>query len=308
MDLSSRRKLWLLNLVVVALCVAFGVRTLAQGFEPRQIPHDALASLAPPPRAEAAPAPVEAPPAPEPKKVEAPPPEPEPVVAPAPAPEPIAPPPLTSLPLSLLATSVATPADYSSALVLDSSQRSSTYWPGDLLPGAGPIVAIAPRYVDFINSTGHTERLDLVAKAEAPRPVVGDVTPGLPAVPKTELTEQMDKSIQQVDATHYKIDRAFVNNVLANPAVLIGTLRAKPIPSQPGVPGGLKLGGVKPGSAAERIGLKNGDTITVINGNDMGNGDFDKMFELFTKLKSARSLSVQVLRGGKPVSIDYSIQ
>jgi hypothetical protein len=32
------------------------------------------------------------------------------------------------------------------------------------------------------------------------------------------------------------------------------------------------------------------------------------MFELFTKLKSARSLSVQVSRGGQPVALEYSIQ
>ena len=51
----------------------------------------------------------------------------------------------------------------------------------------------------------------------------------------------------------------------------------------------------------------NGDLINTINGNEMG-GDLDKMLEMYTKLKSARALSITVTRGGKPMQLDYAIQ
>ena len=34
-----------------------------------------------------------------------------------------------------------------------------------------------------------------------------------------------------------------------------------------------------------------GDVITSINGHDLGGNDYDRMLEMYTKLKSARSLS-----------------
>jgi type II secretory pathway component PulC len=226
------------------------------------------------------------------------------VAAPAP------PPPITSLPLSLLGTSVVAPSRYSSALVADSTQRSSTYWVGDMLPGAGPVVAISGAHVDFENRNSHRiERLDLGEHHEAPA-TTAPVTPVVSSTagaPASGLDHQMDNAIQQVDASHYKIDRAFVDNMLGNPAVLMGTLRARPMPAANGQPGGLKIAGVKPGSAAARIGLMNGDTINTINGNEMG-GDLDKMLEMYTKLKSARALSITLTRGGKPMELSYAIQ
>jgi len=333
MDVWSRRKIWLLNLVLVAAGITYGVRTLSKGFEGRSTPHvpdDALASLAPPPAkevpdvaAKASPAPASREPIvtkldPAPAAAAAAAPAAAaaaaPAAAPAPAPAPAAPvppPALTALPLTLLGTSVIAPASYSSALIADQTSRSSTYWTGDMLPGAGPIVAISPSHVDFENRNNHMiERLDLGDKSAAPRPAPIAMAPSsTPAgAPKSDLDAQMDRSIQKIDDGHYKIDRAFVDSMLGNPAVLMGTLRAKPVPTQNGVPGGLRIAGVKPGSAAQRIGLQNGDTINTINGNDMGGGDLDKMLEMYTKLKSARRLSIQVTRGGKPVSLDYAIQ
>jgi type II secretory pathway component PulC len=331
MDVWSRRKIWLVNLVLVAAGIAYGVRTLSKGFEGRasgaSVPDDALASLAPPPAKELPQVQAKQPAA---KPTVAPAAAIEPVVtkldpvapvAPAPvapaapaapsAPAPLVSIELTALPLTLLGTSVVAPEDDSSALIADSTSRSSTYWMGDMLPGGGPIVAISGSHVDFENRYNHKiERLDLGDKTIAPRPVPVAMAPTSAAAgaPKSDLDAQMERSIQKVDDGHYKIDRAFVDSMLGNPAVLMGTLRARPVPTQNGVPGGLRIAGVKPGSAAQRIGLQNGDTINTINGNDMGGGDLDKMLEMYTKLKSARALSIQVTRGGKPVSLDYAIQ
>jgi len=75
---------------------------------------------------------------------------------------------------------------------------------------------------------------------------------------------------------------------------------------QNGVPGGLRIGGVKPGSAAQRIGLQNGDTIKAINGSEMTTPD--AALGLYTKLRNASHLSVQVERRGETVTLDYTIR
>jgi type II secretory pathway component PulC len=315
-DQRLRRKLLVFNVVLVAGVALFLGRTFAGGSEDAKpaVPEDAVASMAEVPAKprkqvhvepkEAPSTPVAAAPVPEPV------PPSDPTPAPAPVPVlPVEPPSLSNLPLTLLATSVTKPASYSSALVADSTARSSTYWRGDVLPGAGPIVAIAPRYVDFVNNaTGKLERIDL-GNHDAPRVAPPEpVTAARGPAPKDELSAQMDKAIVKTDDTHYKVDRAFVDQLLANPTALMTSLRARPVAAANGQPGGLKLSSVRPNSAPARIGLQNGDIITSINGNDLGGNDYDRLLEMYTKLKSARALSVQVNRGGKPLTLDYAIQ
>ncbi len=325
MDLFLRRnKVWILKVVAMGAGVLLLGLALNNGFaSQRLVPAGALAAISTAPARRTLPTPqvvtepvvtpvvtplaaVE-PIAAEPIAAAHEPIAPEPIATPAPVVT--GPPPFTNLPLSLVATSVVKPSHLSSAIIADGTTRSSAYWAGDSLPGAGPIVFIAPRYVDFVNRNGQTERLDLVASRDRPVPEnrISDV-PAVSAAPKDELTAELDASVKQTDATHFTLDRKFVDKVLANPMMLAATLRARPVAATDKVPGGLRLSGVKPGSAAAKLGLQNGDTITSINGNDTGGASPDKLLEMYSKMKSASSLSIQVSRRGAPVTLDYLIK
>ncbi|MGZ3442306.1 MAG: type II secretion system protein GspC, partial [Polyangia bacterium] len=82
---------------------------------------------------------------------------------------------------------------------------------------------------------------------------------------------------------------------------------ARFVPSiKDGKPNGFKLYAIRPQSIFGRIGLQNGDTIKAINGSEMTTPD--AALGLYTKLRNASHLSVQVERRGETVALDYTIR
>lgn len=68
---------------------------------------------------------------------------------------------------------------------------------------------------------------------------------------------------------------------------------------------GLRLFGIRPGSLLGTLGLKNGDRLEAINGFDLTSPE--KALEAYARLRTAKRLSVQLDRVGKPVTIDLNI-
>ncbi len=59
--------------------------------------------------------------------------------------------------------------------------------------------------------------------------------------------------------------------------------------------------GVKPGSAAHAIGMKNGDQITAIDGDPIKNAQ--QLLDLYAKLDNLTGVELQGQRAGKPLAI-----
>src|SRR5690349_7011834 len=80
---------------------------------------------------------------------------------------------LTQLPLMLVATTINSDPELSSASILNTTtQHQGGYFIGDVIPGAGPVKEVHFRYVDFTNtSNGHVERISLTGEAPPPVPV-----------------------------------------------------------------------------------------------------------------------------------------
>ena len=66
-----------------------------------------------------------------------------------------------------------------------------------------------------------------------------------------------------------------------------------------GAPVGFKLFSIRPGSALERAGLKNGDVITRLNGFDLTSPE--KALQLYSTLRCARRYEAELLRAGEKV-------
>ncbi len=82
---------------------------------------------------------------------------------------------------------------------------------------------------------------------------------------------------------------------------------ARFVPSiKDGKPNGFKLYAIRPNSIFGKMGLQNGDTLKSINGNDMTTPD--AALALYSKLRNASHLSVQVERRGETVPLDYTIR
>ena len=73
-----------------------------------------------------------------------------------------------------------------------------------------------------------------------------------------------------------------------------------------GQPDGFKLYAIRAGSLYARIGLENGDQLRSINGLALDSAD--KALDLYTKVRDATKLEIQLLRRGKPTTITIDIK
>jgi general secretion pathway protein C len=212
----------------------------------------------------------------------------------------------TGLPLVLLATMVSgKPEDSYATIINTENQKQGAYAIGDPIPGAsGKLKEIRFKYVDFENG-GHIERL-VLAGAQAPvsTPVAAVETPPSDGG-GDELQAAIDNGVKKIDDNTYEIDKAIVDKALANPMALAKGARVVPAVKN-GKPDGFKLYAIRPSSVYSKLGLTNGDTLQSINGFELTSAD--KALEVYTKLREATQLEVEITRRGKPMSLKYSIR
>jgi type II secretory pathway component PulC len=198
---------------------------------------------------------------------------------------------------------------FASATITDASSTwSGAYGVGEMIPGAGEIVQVTARHVDFENrATGRIERLDLLGVPPSAPPAPPPTGGGPRAVPAPsaggDLAAELDQAIKRSDDTHYTISRGMVEKLLADPSLIAGAARIRPVASGPG----LMLSYVRPGSAPDKLGLKKGDVLLGVNGYELSQ-NYDKLLELYTKLKSASNVSVEVRRGDKTLTLSYGVR
>lgn len=218
--------------------------------------------------------------------------------------------PMTSLPLLLVATHVTDErhAKEAFATILNTAtQRQGAYWMDQPIPGAGKVVAIHYKYVDFKNdASGRTERISITGEAPPPPTPAATVAAATkPAGDGDDLTAAIDAGVKKIDDTNYEIDRSLVEKVLANPMAVAKGARVMPS-SKNGEPNGFKLYAVRPSSVYAKLGFANGDTIHVINGMELNS--MDKAMEVYSKVRDASSLTVNITRRGKPVTLSYTVR
>jgi len=217
---------------------------------------------------------------------------------------------ITSLPLALLATNIGPTPEESYATIIDSeNQEQGAYAIGAQVPGApgsGKLKSIHFKYIDFENN-GRVERLVLLGAAPPVTPPVAAAEAPALATAETgdEMQSSIDSGIKKIDDNNYVIDKSLVEKVLLNPMAVAKGARVVPSMKN-GKPDGFKLYAIRPSSAFARLGLANGDTLQSINGFELTSAD--KALEVYTKLREATSLEVEVTRRGKPVTLKYSIR
>jgi general secretion pathway protein C len=209
----------------------------------------------------------------------------------------------TTLPLVLLATNVGNKAEDSYATIINTeNQRQGSFGVGDMIPGAtGKLKEIHYKYIDFENG-GHIERLVLAGQQA---PVAAPVAEVKPEGDGDDLQAAVDNGIKKIDDTTYEIDKSLVEKILANPMGVAKGARVVPA-VQNGKPNGFKLYAIRPSSVYAKIGLTNGDTLSAINGMELTTAD--KALEVYTKLREATSLEVEIQRRGKPMTLKYTIR
>lgn len=120
-----------------------------------------------------------------------------------------------------------------------------------------------------------------------------------------QLPDELANKITKVSDTEFNIERSVVNDILEKQAELMRYTRLKPVKDGDKVVG-LRMSRIRGGTLLDTLGLKNGDQVQSINGFDLT--DPQKALEAYGRLRTADRLTLKVVRGGSPTTIDYNIQ
>jgi len=213
----------------------------------------------------------------------------------------------TNLHIKLLGTSTLTLSQPFIIVEDDNNHEQSLYRMGDEIPDAGKLVGVYKDHAIILHQ-GRRTKLEMPndqngTPAEIPRPF------GLPgrAFRRNFLRGRSSQNgVRQIDPNRYVLDRSTVNNNLNNMASLFTQVRAIPNLGPNGQSNGFKLSEIQPDSIFQQIGLRDGDILTGVGGQSVG--DPSKAFQLLTSLRNQNSISLTVMRGGQPVQLQYNIR
>lgn len=231
-------------------------------------------------------------------------PEPEPAVVEPTQPEadPNAPPVKTSLRARLLGTLVASNPRWSFASIMDSnSQHSVTVSVGSNFLGA-EVLEIERQRVIILNS-GRREFIDNEEGSGAPPPYQPPppVASNMPPTPGSGL----GAGIRALNENEYEVPRGEIDRTLANLNDV--AMQARIVPAfKDGQAQGFKLFSIRPDSIYQKIGVQNGDVIRRINGFELNSPE--KALEVYTRLKEASRIEIEIERNGSTLRKTYNVR
>ena len=204
---------------------------------------------------------------------------------------------------NLLATVVSTNPASSVAMFQDTSQNTTVEVRiGERLLDEAEVHAIEWRRV-LVRKDGRCEEFTLEDKKKAvkKRPT----TPVAKKASRGNDKSGLGKGVKKISATEYEIPKQEIDNVLSNLNKV--ATQARIVPSfHNGKANGFKLFSIRPNSLYSKIGIQNGDIVQKINGYEMNSPD--KALEIYSKLKDAQSITVDLVRRGKTKTLSYSIR
>lgn len=207
------------------------------------------------------------------------------------------------LPLRLLAIMFAgPPADPRRSVAVIKDQRGAT---GAFAIGAS-LGAPTGAVVDAIDETdvwlrlpdGRRQALTLLDGAAA---VPGPTAPA----PSDPLVAELDAGLEQRGENRYGVRRATIESLLGKMDTVPPQARVEP-DLRDGQPIGFRLRDVKDDGVFARIGLRDGDVISSVNGLATSGGD--NALAIYASLRSAGHLSVGIERAGRRITTEYDIE
>ena len=179
------------------------------------------------------------------------------------------------------------------ALIENAGHGESVYWTGDMIAGA-KIVRIESRRV-VIDHNGVIEALSLEtlkaqAQYQAKETKENPVTAGVE--PRTE--------------NHQVIRRQTVAQQVTRLPELLQQASSEPYLDKNGRAIGIRLGEIPGESIFSDLGFRGADVIRSVNGKSIHNSR--DAIQAYRDLKSASAFSINLLRDGREITLNYSIQ
>jgi general secretion pathway protein C len=128
-----------------------------------------------------------------------------------------------------------------------------------------------------------------------------NVTPGRGASVPPVAAPRSNIRTQRVS-----LRRNMINDAMKDVSKLMTEIKISPHMGEDGQPSGLAVSDIKPNSIFRRMGLRNGDVLKSVDGQDIRT--VDDALKLYESMKSAESLAVQIQRRGRDRTIEYHIR
>jgi general secretion pathway protein C len=233
----------------------------------------------------------------------------------APAPE--APPVETEdLNITLLGTSHLSSGLRPYAIIETQSGEQSLYRLGETIPDVGRLVQIEKNRVVVVHN-GHRVAIE-IPHDDSGAPENGDegTRPPIPMrgfrhrpfinnpMLRRRSPAASADGIRRVAPNTYALDRSTVNSNMVNMAKLFTEIRAVPN-LENGTSQGFRLSEIEPGSIFQNLGLQDGDVLTSVSGQPVG--DPAKAMQLLSTLGTRSFITLNVIRNGTPVRLSYMI-
>ena len=203
----------------------------------------------------------------------------------------------SSLQLTLMATIIATPTQYSVALIQDESGGSNTYGIGYDLIGQATITKIEKNRVYFQrNNSDQIEYIEIggeEAKSDAPKST-------------KKGTAGEDGDVQKVGNNKYVVDQAVLDEILSNPEKLYTQVRVTPHKDQDGNIDGYRMTGIRRKSLFYKLGIKNGDIVHNVNGQPLNS--LSAAMDAYNSLGNSRDFNFDVTRRKNKQTFEYEVR
>ncbi len=202
----------------------------------------------------------------------------------------------TTLPLNLIGTLILKDEIKSIATVEDKAQ--AIVYPvrvDDEIPSKIKILKIESRKVTFLNiSSGRREFVDLPEEQLAINPRISLGT-----------QKSSGPGIEMLAPNQYNVSRAKVDKALSNLNEIFTQARCVPN-TENGILTGYKCFQIVPGSIYDELGMKDGDMIQGINGQNLS--DPAQAIQQLTGLKESNHIDLKLKRNGQVLNYSYDIR
>jgi general secretion pathway protein C len=174
------------------------------------------------------------------------------------------------------------------AVIEDTQKREQDlYRVGDSVQGATVKAILRSRVVLSVNGKDEVLAMEQLVGGTAAK---GPARRRKPPVGKTGRVRTQRVSLR----------RSMINNAIQDVSKLMTQIQITPNES------GLAISNIKPNSIFRRMGLRNGDILKSVDGQEIRS--VDDALKLYENLKSADNVSVSIMRRGADRNIDYMIR
>ena len=215
------------------------------------------------------------------------------------------------LPFRLVGTLSNDNGDWAHGVVRDISAGQTRVLGYGSRVGDAVIVSVERRRIWIENEDGAScleagrDPVDPPVVAAAVPEQAPNATPVTPVMPTPAESIAAATTIERLGRSHYRLSRDEVGAAIRNPSRLAGQAPNYEQVFDNGMPAGIQLSDITRGSLLHRLGIRNGDVLSAVNGDRLTTAQ--RMPELVEHLERDSEVIVEVIRRGRVETLRYEI-